>query len=91
MTEDAGMPASKRAIWIRALYMLLMALVLHVTVTVVFCVAIIQFILALLSAPNDRLQAFGRNLGIYLRQLTDFLTFATEGLPFPFTEWPSGS
>ncbi len=91
MTGNTDTPASKRNTWIRGLYMLLMALVFHVTVTVMFVIAVIQFILAMLSdAPNERLMAFGRNLGIYLRQIASFLTFASEELPFPFSDWPSG-
>jgi hypothetical protein len=28
-------------------------------------------------------------MGNYLRQITTFLTFATEDIPFPFSEWPA--
>lgn len=82
---------SKRKIWVRGFFMLLMALVYQVTGTVMFIVTIIQFVLALLSdEPNDRLVAFGRSLGKYLQQQAHFLTFASEQVPFPFNEWPSG-
>jgi len=81
----------KRKIWVRGFFMLLMALVYQVTGTVMFIVTIIQFVLALLSdEPNDRLVSFGRSLGKYLQQLAHFLTFASEQVPFPFSEWPSG-
>lgn len=89
MNDNA--PANKRNTLIRGLYMLLMAVVFHVTVTVMFAVAVIQFILALLSdVPNERLSMLGRNLAIYLRQIAAFLTFASEELPFPFSDWPAG-
>lgn len=29
-------------------------------------------------------------MGSYLRQIVDYLTFATEEMPFPFSEWPAG-
>lgn len=91
MTENADAPAGKRNTWIRGLYMLLMAVIFHVAMTVMFVVATIQFILALLSdAPNERLTVFGRNLGRYLQQITSFLTFAADEIPFPFSDWPSG-
>ena len=32
--------------------------------------------------------AFGGKLGIYLRQIAHFLTYASEEVPFPFSEWP---
>lgn len=90
MTENSDAPGSKRNIWMRGLYMLLMALAFHVCVTVLGIVTIIQFVMTLLSdAPNNRLVSFGRSMGNYLRQIVNFLTFATEGIPFPFSEWPA--
>ncbi len=92
MTDHANTPASPHNIWVRGLYMLLMALVFHVSTTVMFVVAIIQFIVAVLNdAPNIRLKAFGSNLGLYVRQIALFLTFASEEIPFPFSDWPAGT
>lgn len=90
MTDNIYPPDSRRSTWVRGLYMVLMALILHVSVTVLFVIALLQFVLALVSgSPNERLMAFGRNLGIYLRQIAAFLTFASEELPFPFSDWPA--
>jgi len=70
--------------------MLLMGLAFHVSGTVLGIVTIIQFVIVLVNdAPNARLLEFGRSLGIYLRQTVDYLTFVTEDMPFPFSEWPS--
>ncbi len=92
MTENTNIPAGKHNIWVRGLYMLLIALIFHVVVMVMSVVAIIQFVLAVLSdVPNERLKSLGRNLGIYMRQITVFLTFASEEVPFPFSDWPSGA
>jgi hypothetical protein len=91
MNDVPAVPGNKRNIWIRALFMLLMAFVLHVSGTVLFVVTVIQFVIVLLNGtPNAHLVAFGRSMGIYFRQIVDFLTFATEEIPFPFNEWPSG-
>jgi len=91
MTANSDAPGSKRNIWMRGLYMLLMGLAFHVCVTVLGIVTIIQFVMTLLSdAPNNRLVSFGRSMGNYLRQIVNFLTFATEDIPFPFSEWPAG-
>ena len=90
MTENHDAPADKRNIWIRGLFMLLMGLAFHVCVTVLCVVAVIQFVMTLLNGtPNMRLISFGRGLGNYLRQIVGFLTFATEEMPFPFSEWPA--
>jgi hypothetical protein len=71
--------------------MLLMGFVLHVCGTILFVVTVIQFVIVLLNdTPNIRLVSFGRSMGSYVRQIVNFLTFATEEIPFPFSEWPAG-
>jgi nucleoside recognition membrane protein YjiH len=88
MTEDTE-SGSKRKIWVRGFFMLLMALAYQVSSTVIFVITLIQFVLVLLNdTPNDRLLAFGRSLGRYLQQIVNFLTFASEEVPFPFSDWP---
>lgn len=90
MDEYPVTTINPRNIWMRALFMLLMALAYHVTGTLLFIVAVFQFVMALLSgAPNKQLVEFGRSLGRYFQQLVNFLTFATEQIPFPFSAWPS--
>lgn len=90
MTENSVVPGNKRNIWMRGLFMLLMALALHVSGTVLGIVAVIQFVMVLLNdTPNVRLVSFGRSMGNYMRQIVNYLTFATEELPFPFSEWPA--
>ena len=90
MTEDSYVPGNKRNIWLRGLFMLLMGIAFQISGTVLCVVTIIQFVMVLLNdTPNERLVSFGRSMGNYLRQIVNFLTFATEEMPFPFNEWPS--
>lgn len=90
MNENSVAPADKHNIWIRGLFMLLMMLILHVAGTVLFIMALIQFVIVLASdTPNARLVAFGRSLARYFRQIVCFMTFATEEVPFPFNDWPA--
>ena len=82
---------TRRNIWLRGLLMVLMGLAYQLTATLLVFVAIIQFVLALLNdAPNLRLMAFGRSLGHYQSQIANFVSFATEQAPFPFSDWPTG-
>ncbi|MBI4937708.1 MAG: DUF4389 domain-containing protein [Nitrosomonadales bacterium] len=91
MNDTPDLSATRRNIWLRALFMLLMALAYHVASTVLWFVTIIQFLIALMNdKPNDRLVSFGRSIGRYLQQLANYLTFATEAIPFPFSDWPTG-
>lgn len=87
---DTPIPGHKRTLLARLIFMLLMALAFHVCGTVLAIVVIIQLVMVLLNdAPNARLLSFGRSLGNYLRQIVDYLTFASEEVPFPFSDWPA--
>ena len=91
MNDTPDIPTIKRNIWIRGLFMLLIALAYHVSGTVMLIVTVIQFVIMLLNdTPNARLVSFGLSLGRYLQQIVNFLTFATEEMPFPFGDWPAG-
>lgn len=90
MNENTETPTSQRNIWIRGLFMLLMALAMHVGGTVLAVIAVIQFVIMLMNdQPNARLASFGRSLGRYFQQIVNFLSFASEDLPFPFNDWPA--
>ena len=92
MNENPNVPADRRNIWIRGLLMLLMAMILHVAGTVLFIIALVQFVITLASdTPNARLVSFGSGLARYFRQIVNFMTFATEEIPFPFSDWPTGN
>lgn len=80
-----------RNIWLRGLFMLLMALAYQLSGTLLFFVTLAQFVFVLLTGtPNAQLIIFGRSLGSYLRQIVCFFTFVTDEMPFPFSSWPSG-
>lgn len=91
MNDTPDTPTNKLNIWIRGLFMLLMGLAFQVSGTVICIVTVIQFVLVLLNeTPNERLVSFGCSLGCYLQQIVNFLSFATEEIPFPFNNWPTG-
>ncbi|NDP39220.1 MAG: DUF4389 domain-containing protein [Rhodoferax sp.] len=90
MSDDSTETKAPRSIWMRGLLMILMAVAYQLASTLLLFVAIIQFILVLVSeTPNPRLSAFGRSLGRYQAQNANFVSFASEELPFPFTDWPA--
>jgi len=91
LNEDLVEETGGRNLWIRGLFMGVVMVVLHVCGTVLFVVTAIQFVVMLLGdTPNPRLVSFGRSLGGYLQQSANFLVFATDDMPFPFSDWPSG-
>jgi len=89
MSGDLRQNLGRGATWLRGLYMLLFAVVFNLAELVLAAVAVFQFLAQLLTGgSNRRLQGFGAHLGEYLRELTDFLTYAEEAKPFPFGPWP---
>jgi hypothetical protein len=90
MTDNALVTTPPRKLWLRALQMLLMCIAYQLTTWVLVVVALLQLGFAIFSdAPNPRLQGFGRSVGRYLAQIAAFVSFATETLPFPFSDWPT--
>lgn len=78
-----------RNIWVRGLLMVVMALAFQLASTLLGVLAVVQFVLTLVSdTPNARLRNFGQHVGHYLRQIAEFVSFATEVVPFPFADWP---
>jgi Domain of unknown function (DUF4389) len=88
MTDNSEHLPGRRRVWVRGFYMLVLAILWHVAEVVLFGVAILQFVFALAGGPNERLQVFGVGLARYLRQAASYLTFASDELPFPFSDWP---
>jgi hypothetical protein len=43
----------------------------------------------LASQPNAELVRFGRGLGRYCQHIIEFLTFASDQVPFPVSPWPA--
>lgn len=88
--NQAPTTCTTRSIWLRGLLMILLAVIYQLCGTLLCFIAVIQFIIAAASdGPNLRLAAFGHALGRYIGQLVDFHSFASEDLPFPFSDWPS--
>jgi hypothetical protein len=82
--------SAPRKLWVRLLLMVLLAAAFQLAASVLFFVAVLQLLLAVVTdAPNARLRIFGRSLGRYMAQIANFECFGTEALPFPFSEWPA--
>jgi len=87
--DDARIRASLQ----RLLFMVVMALIFGVGVTVAGIVVVMQFLWVLFQGEtNKEFLAIGRQLGAYAREIALYMTFNTEERPFPFDrDWPSGS
>jgi len=93
MNETTSLPgAPPRKLWLRALQMLLMCVAFQIAAWVLVVTALVQLLLAAATdGPHERLRALGAGLGRYLRQIAAFVTFSTDELPFPFSDWPAAA
>ncbi len=89
MTENLKQNLARGSIWLRLIFMIVFAVAFNVAEFVIFVVVVFQFLASLFTGePNDRLTRFGRTMAHYLQQVVEFLTFAAEEKPFPFSPWP---
>ena len=92
MNETTKATLTNLDTWKRGLFMLLFALISGVAKLIVGLVAVFQFITLLFKGHvNESVLPFGQNLSTYLYQITLFLTFKTNEMPFPFHDFPDGS
>jgi uncharacterized RDD family membrane protein YckC len=74
----------------RLLYMIVLGLVFWIVCWILAITVLVQLVLTLLAGrPNMELARFGAGLGNYTRNIIEFLTFVSDRLPFPFSEWPA--
>ncbi|WP_083555555.1 DUF4389 domain-containing protein [Hyphomicrobium sp. NDB2Meth4] len=78
------------AVWMRGLYMLLLALAFGIAQTLLCVTAIAQFLWLLFSGePNRQLVKFGSSLAKWVADTAKFLTFVSDEKPFPWAAWPA--
>jgi len=74
----------------RVLYMVLFAVIVWILMWVLAVTSVVQLVLRLVNGrPQPELARFGGSLGRYAREVIEFLTFATESVPYPFSPWPA--
>jgi hypothetical protein len=74
----------------RLLYMIVLALLFWILCWTLAVTVLVQLVLTLAAGrPNLELARFGAGLANYSRQIIEFLTFVSDRIPFPFSEWPA--
>lgn len=77
------------AIWLRGLFMLLFIFLFGLAQSVLFAIAVIQFIWMLIKRePNLFLAEFGASLSLWMAETARFLVGDTQDKPFPWRPWP---
>ncbi|MEN8169551.1 MAG: DUF4389 domain-containing protein [Pseudomonadota bacterium] len=91
MNDETLETESDNSIWIRGLYMLLFMLLYSVAEFVLAAVVLVQFGYRIFNEErHPRLLALGAAVASYIYQVMRFLSFNTEVMPYPFSDWPEG-
>jgi len=76
------------ATWKRIIFMLIYAVIDSMVKLLLWLVVLLQVGSVLITgATNANILGFGRSLSTYHYHILLFLTFNTEQLPFPFSDW----
>ncbi|NKX43442.1 DUF4389 domain-containing protein [Roseicyclus persicicus] len=80
--------AGKDGMAMRLLYMVIIAIMLSLSQTVLTLITVIQFVIMLVNTGqrNQRLADFGTDLGIWMAKAARYQSAASEVKPWPWTD-----
>jgi hypothetical protein len=88
MQSDINENIKKISTWKRIFFMLVFSVIVGLVRILLWTVILFQVAFALLAGtPNQNILDFGRKLSAYLYHILLFLTYNTDDLPFPFSDW----
>jgi hypothetical protein len=88
MDEQINYNLKQLSTWKRIFFMLIFAAIGALVRMILWAVIILQVASTLLTGKaNQNVLSFGRSLSVYIYHIMLFLTFNTETLPFPFSDW----
>ena len=75
------------SVWVRILWLVIIAVLMSMAQTVVTLLAILQLILTATnkSQPNVEIANFGNRLGLWLAKATRYLTGRDQAKPWPWS------
>ena len=88
MQEQINENLKKVSTWKRIFFILVFAVIVGLVRILLWAVILLQIASTLLTGTvNRNILDFGRKLSAYLYHILLFLTFNTDQLPFPFSDW----
>lgn len=77
-----------KSVWLRGLWMLVLAVLFGIAETVLLAAAVIQFLWMVFAKEKNRFIAdFGKDLSAWLSKTARFQTGASDEKPFPWSSW----
>lgn len=81
-----------KSTWMRLLYIALFTLAFNIAELLIAITVLVQFLSVLFTKkPNERLQTLGRDLGAYVQDVVWFLTYQSDHMPYPVSDWGAQS
>ena len=75
--------------WKHGAYILLFSIFYQMAATVLFAIIIFQFVHKLVTGEtNSQLRRLSRSIASYIYQLFQFMSFNSNDIPYPFSDWP---
>ncbi|GAB6139521.1 hypothetical protein JCM14076_02500 [Methylosoma difficile] len=88
MDEQINFNLTQVSTWKRIFFMLIFSAIGGLVRMLLWAVIFIQVASALVTGkPNENILNFARSLSVYTYHILLFMTFNTETLPFPFSDW----
>jgi hypothetical protein len=88
MQQEINDNIKKISTWRRIFFMLVFTVIVSLVRVLLWTVILLQVGSALLTGtPNQNILNFGRTLSAYLYHILLFLTYNTDKIPFPFSDW----
>lgn len=88
MEEELQENLKQVGTWKRIGFILIFAVIAGVVRTLIWVVVLLQIASALITGnTNQHILGFGQKLAAYLYHIMLFMTFNTDTVPFPFSDW----
>jgi len=89
MDEDIKKNLKDRSSWLRGLFIVLFVIFYNVAEIVLMAIVLVQFGFKIVTGElNDKLLSFSKTLSRYIYEVLQFITYESETMPFPFSDWP---
>jgi succinate-acetate transporter protein len=81
-------PKEADSLWMRLVFMIIIAVMISFAQTVLGIMTVIQFVIMVISnkEPNARLADFGTDLGVWVAKAARYQTAASNVKPWPWTD-----
>ncbi len=88
MQDEINDNLKKISTWKRIFFVLVYSVIIGLVRMLLWAVIFLQIASALLTGEaNQNILSFGKKLSTYTYHILLFLTYNTDDLPFPFSEW----